>query len=211
MPQEIEGEGKAEYKYGCTVTGLRDVADKGIEVEYEDRDGKTSTTIADMVIGTDGPSSTVRKILLPDVKRKHAGYIAWQGTVPKSEASVSVEAKEAFFEKFAFPHSRRNQILAYVIPGENSAPKPGKRLINGVWCCNYSEGSKELKELMTGTDGKAASHHHSGGGDAAGDPEPTTCACAENPLPTNRRDRVLYSTIVHLGDYGRDSLAKLPF
>ncbi|KAI4131204.1 MAG: hypothetical protein LQ347_003077 [Umbilicaria vellea] len=129
---EIEGEGKAEYKYGCTVTGLRDVADKGIEVEYEDRDGKTSTTIADMVIGTDGPSSTVRKILLPDVKRKHAGYIAWQGTVPKSEASVSVEAKEAFFEKFAFPHSRRNQILAYVIPGENSAPKPGKRLINGT-------------------------------------------------------------------------------
>lgn len=152
VPLEEEGEGKAEYKYGCTVTGIRDVADKGIEVEYEDRDGKTSTTIADMVIGADGPSSTVRKILLPDVKRKYAGYVAWRGTVPESEASA--EAKEAFLEKFAFYHTRGNQILAYVIPGENGALEPGKRLINWVWYCNYAEGSKELEDLMTSTDGK---------------------------------------------------------
>lgn len=152
VPQEKEGEGKAEYKYGCTVTGIRDVGEKGVEVEYEDRDGKVSTTTADMVIGADGPSSTVRKILLPDVKRQYTGYVAWRGTV--SEFEVSAEAQEAFVGKFTFYHARGNQILAYVIPGENGALEPGKRLINWVWYCNYGEGSKELEGLMTGTDDK---------------------------------------------------------
>lgn len=44
-------------------------------------------------------------------------------------------------------------MLAYVIPGEHGSLEPGKRLINWVWYCNYAEGSKELDELMTGTDG----------------------------------------------------------
>ena len=145
VPSPQEGEGKAEYRYGCTVTGLRDIGNKGVEVEYQDHDGKTSTTTADMVIGADGPSSTVRKILLPEVKREYAGYVAWRGTVPESEASP--EAQDAFVEKFAFFHARGTQILAYVIPGENGALEPGKRLINWVWYCNDTEGSKELEEL----------------------------------------------------------------
>ncbi|KAA6411816.1 MAG: hypothetical protein FRX48_03966 [Lasallia pustulata] len=103
VPSPKEGEGKAEYNYGCTVTGLKDLGSRGIEVNYTDRDGKTSTTTADMVIGADGPSSTVRKILLPHVDRKYAGYVAWWGTVP--ESSASAPAQTAFVEKFAFFHA----------------------------------------------------------------------------------------------------------
>lgn len=152
VPEKAEGEGKAEYRYGCTVTGLKDIGSKGVEVEYHDTDGKTSAIIADLVIGADGPSSTVRKILLPDVQRQYAGYVAWRGTVPECSASASAQA--AFVEKFTFFHARGTQILAYVIPGENGALEPGKRLINWVWYCNYAEGSQELDDLMTDTDGK---------------------------------------------------------
>jgi 2-polyprenyl-6-methoxyphenol hydroxylase-like FAD-dependent oxidoreductase len=105
-----------------------------------------------MVIGADGPSSTVRKILQPDVERTYAGYCALRGTIP--ENGVSVATKEAFSERFTFFHCPGVQILAYLIPGENGTVEPGQRLINFVYYTNFPEGSPELEELMTDKDGK---------------------------------------------------------
>jgi 2-polyprenyl-6-methoxyphenol hydroxylase-like FAD-dependent oxidoreductase len=39
---------------------------------------------ANIVIGADGASSTVRRLLLPEVDRTYAGYVAWRGTVKES-------------------------------------------------------------------------------------------------------------------------------
>ena len=154
VPEPIKGEGQGMYEYGHLVKHIRDTGQK-VEVEYECREGKVEKTTADMVIGADGPSSTLRSILLPDVQRKYAGYVAWRGTVPENEASIA--AQKAFVETFTFYHAPGTQILSYVIPGENGSLEPGKRLINWVWYCNYPEESTAFKELMTDSDGK---HHY---------------------------------------------------
>ena len=120
--------------------------------DYEDKSGKVDTMTADLVIGADGPSSTLRRILIPDVKRNYAGYVAWRGTVPEQGASVG--AKETFVDESTFYHSRGTQILAYAIPGENGSLEPGERLINWVWYCNYPQDSTKYNELMTDSDGK---------------------------------------------------------
>ena len=155
LPEPIEGEGEAKYEYGHVVTGLDDKQDE-VEIQFKDRDGKPGRTLADLVIGADGPSSTIRKILLPEVKRQYAGYVAWRGTIPETEASPA--AREAFAEKFAFYHSQGIQILSYMIPGPNGALEPGKRLINWVWYTNYPEDSAEFADLMTDSEGNR--HHN---------------------------------------------------
>jgi len=155
LPEPIKGEGEAKYEYGHLLTDVKDNKDH-VELEFQDKDGKHGTTSADLVIGADGPSSTIRKILLPEVKRTYAGYVAWRGTIPEDEASAA--AKEAFVEKFAFYHAEGIQILSYTIPGENGALEPGKRLVNWVCYINYPEDSKEYAELMTDSHGKR--HHN---------------------------------------------------
>ena len=155
VPMPLEGEGTGTYQHGHTVKSIRDV-EKKIEIDYEDKEGFKGSMAADLVIGADGPSSTLRSLLIPEVKREYAGYVAWRGTVP--EAGVSQAATEAFIEKFTFYHSEGLQILAYVIPGSNGTLDIGKRLINWVWYCNYPQGSKIYTELMTDSEGRK--HHN---------------------------------------------------
>jgi 2-polyprenyl-6-methoxyphenol hydroxylase-like FAD-dependent oxidoreductase len=109
VDEGAKNDGIGEYLYGHKVTSLRDVGD-GVEVGFEDRDGKGGSLKSDIVIGADGPSSTIRKILMPDVERTYAGYVAWRGTVLERE--VEEKTRECFAEKFTFFHSEGLQILA---------------------------------------------------------------------------------------------------
>ena len=154
VPPSAPSDGIGAYEYGHMVIDVRDGDDGKVEVEFEDRDGTKTSESADLLIGADGASSTLRKILLPEVQRKYAGYVAWRGTVP--EVEVSKAATEAFVEKFAFYHSEGVQILSYTIPGKNGSLEVGKRLVNYVWYCNYPQDSEEYRELMTDSDG----HRH---------------------------------------------------
>ncbi|KAL2073827.1 hypothetical protein VTL71DRAFT_11153 [Oculimacula yallundae] len=162
VPEEVDGEGKAEYLYARKVVGVRDM-DGGVEVEYEVEgiegrgDGRTRRETADLVIAADGPSSSVRKLLLPDVEREYVGYVAWRGTVPENEASELM--KETFVDHFTFFHAPGCQILAYLIPGKNGSLEPGCRLMNWVWYYNYPSSSPEYTDLMTDISGHK--HHFS--------------------------------------------------
>jgi 2-polyprenyl-6-methoxyphenol hydroxylase-like FAD-dependent oxidoreductase len=68
-----KGDGVARYEYGHIVTGLKEEEGGGVEVQFRKHDGTKGTMTADLVIGADGPSSTVRKAFHPEVERKLVG------------------------------------------------------------------------------------------------------------------------------------------
>lgn len=151
VPGSRDGDGEIDYRFGCTFKEFREEAGK-IHVTYENADGARESVVGDMLVGADGPSSTVRKILCPEVERKYAGYCVIRGTVPEDEASE--EAKKVFVERFTFFHAPGIQNLTYTIPGLDGAMEPGKRLLNFVWYTNFPEDGQELEEVMTDIDGK---------------------------------------------------------
>ncbi|OAL33866.1 hypothetical protein AYO20_06877 [Fonsecaea nubica] len=151
VPGPQPGDGRIDYRYGCTVTSFQEEGDQ-IRVLYDTTDGEKVSIVGDMLVGADGPSSTIRKILCPEVERKYAGYCVIRGTVPENEATE--EARKVFVEKFTFFHAPGIQNLTYTIPGTDGAMEPGKRLLNFVWYTNFSEGEQELEKVMTDKDGK---------------------------------------------------------
>jgi 2-polyprenyl-6-methoxyphenol hydroxylase-like FAD-dependent oxidoreductase len=155
VPKDDESTSTITHLHGHRVTGLQEKGDK-ILVQYETSDGKGEME-TDLVIGADGPSSAIRSLFAPDVKRTYAGYVALRGTVREDE--VSPKTLEAFKERFTFFHSKGIQILAYLIPGENGTLEPGRRLINFVYYTNVpspslTNPSPEFRELMTDMDGQ---------------------------------------------------------
>lgn len=150
-PSPLPREGRAVHLHDRKVTGLETAEDQ-VRVSWETSKGEKRSLAADFVIGADGPGSTVRKILQPDVQRTYAGYCALRGTVP--EGQVSSAAKEAFCERFTFFHTSGIQILAYLIPGNNGTVEPGQRLVNFVYYTNFLEGSDELEEILTDKNGQ---------------------------------------------------------
>lgn len=150
-PAPLPHEGNVVHIHDRKVTALQPDGDQ-VSVAWETSKGEKGSIVADFVIGADGPSSTVRRILQPEVERTYAGYCALRGTVPEDE--VSAAAKEAFSERFTFFHAAGIQILAYLIPGKHGTVEPGQRLVNFVYYTNFPEGSDELDEIMTDTNGQ---------------------------------------------------------
>lgn len=122
VPEREEGDGEARYEVGRKVVGVRDLGMEGVEVECEvvkenetggeKHKGEKIAVRGDMVIAADGPSSTIRRFVCPEVERRYAGYVAWRGTVPENEASEAL--KRTFVDRFTFFHDfeRGIQILA---------------------------------------------------------------------------------------------------
>ncbi|KAG9202378.1 hypothetical protein G6514_004352 [Epicoccum nigrum] len=148
-------EGVTTYNYGHQVIKVNVENAKSLSILARASKGDDVKIDADIIIGADGPSSEIRKLIDSSVKRTYAGYVAWQGTVPEDQ--VSQAATDVFVEKFPFFHTGGIQILAYTIPGLNGTVEPGKRLLNWVWYVNYEEDSPEHVQLMTDKDGK---RHH---------------------------------------------------
>ena len=156
VPEADAREGKVTHLHGHKVTDVEE-KEGGVAVKYETNEGKQGEMIADLVIGADGPSSTIRSILTPNVERTYAGYVALRGTVREDE--VSPKTLEAFSSRFTFFHTHGIQVLAYLIPGKNGTLSPGDRLINFVYYTNVpspslTDPSPEFRELMTDVDGQ---------------------------------------------------------
>ncbi|KAK5120493.1 hypothetical protein LTR85_006148 [Meristemomyces frigidus] len=155
LPEVRPTDGKVTYRSGCTVTDLEHQGSK-VRVHYKRRQNDGSEVAdsieADIVVAADGPSSTIRAMFEPDVKRKYAGYCVIRGTVPELE--VTKAAHEVFAERFCFFHAPGIQNLTYTIAGEHGNTTPGHRLLNFVWYANFPEGEPELEKLMTDKDGR---------------------------------------------------------
>ena len=104
----VEDEGKATYEQGKAVTDIKCV-DGSVHVVYETTNGQTETITADLVIAADGPSSSIRKILQPRLRREYVGYVAWRGTVLESD--VSEETMKVFDGKLTYFQTKGSHIL----------------------------------------------------------------------------------------------------
>ena len=155
LPEVRPTDGTFAYRYGCTVTNIVDEGER-VRVHYKRRQDDGSevedSLTTEMLVVADGPSSSIRAILEPDVKRKYAGYVVVRGTLPEAEASQA--ALDVFRERFCFFHAPGIQNLTYTIAGENGTTEPGHRLLNYVWYSNFPEGDPDLEKLMTDNDGR---------------------------------------------------------
>ena len=76
--------------------------------KHEDGSETEESLTTKLMVAADGPSSTIRGILEPEIDRKYAGYVVIRGTVPEPEGSQA--ALEVFRERFCFFHAPGTQV-----------------------------------------------------------------------------------------------------
>ncbi|KAI0399436.1 hypothetical protein F4802DRAFT_36673 [Xylaria palmicola] len=162
VPDPVPGHGKAVHFHDRNVTHMKEEdrnslgeeghESQGVRVFWKSSQGDEGSILADIVVGADGPSSTIRTLVQPGVERKYAGYCALRGTLLESEASEGT--RKTCCERFTFFHCPGVQILTYLIPGKDGTVEPGQRLLNFVYYTNFPEGSDELEEVMTDRNGR---------------------------------------------------------
>jgi 2-polyprenyl-6-methoxyphenol hydroxylase-like FAD-dependent oxidoreductase len=106
---------------------------------------------ADLLIGADGPNSTLRHLLLPTYEPLYAGYVGYRGLV--NEQDLDPESAAILTERFVFYQFKNSHILQYVIPGEDESLLKGERRFNWVWYVNYDEKT-ELPRILTDKNGR---------------------------------------------------------
>ena len=99
----------------------------------------------DLLVCADGISSSSRRMLLPDVTPRYAGYVGWRGVVPERELTSSTY--EVLHDALTYQLLPNSHILVYPIPGLDGAVEPGRRLMNMVWYRNVPE--EELPAFLT--------------------------------------------------------------
>jgi 2-polyprenyl-6-methoxyphenol hydroxylase-like FAD-dependent oxidoreductase len=94
---------RAVYETARHVTVLEQLGTGQIQVTYTNsNNGCEQTTVADIVIGADGPNSVTRRLMLGDAgpRRSYAGYVAWRGVVPEDQ--VTPATREIFRENITY-------------------------------------------------------------------------------------------------------------
>lgn len=138
------GGSRCEYRYSCNVSNIVERSSK-VEVSFTNTAGNEETAMADLVIGADGASSTVRDLMLPGIKRTYAGYVLLRGLVPIEQLSDS--AVKVLDRSGTICLNRNSQTLSYTVPGTATFPPEESISLNWGWYCATSE--EELAELMT--------------------------------------------------------------
>lgn len=148
---ELEGYGTVHFDTGKTVHHISE--ENGImRVAYHDELGSEAVLLSGLVIAADGARSFVRSQVLPDVKPKYAGYLAWRGHIPETKAPD--ELKGALSGHLTFFMMDGGYILTYLTPGENDSIRVGERLIEWCWYDHCDALSTDFAEFMTDNRGK---------------------------------------------------------
>jgi 2-polyprenyl-6-methoxyphenol hydroxylase-like FAD-dependent oxidoreductase len=134
------------YHFGHT---LKHVEQSATRVQAHFANGATAE--GDMLIGADGIRSAVRANVLPDVKSRYAGYVAWRGLA--EERALTAFTHEALFPRFAFSLNDREHMVGYPVAGFTRSTRPGERCFNFVWY-RPVDAAQELTALCTDVSGR---------------------------------------------------------
>lgn len=129
------------YHQGKVLTNFQP-KDNGVTAFFADGTRERGN----LLIGADGPGSTIRQLLLPTYTPQYAGYVGYRGLV--DEQDLDPEMAAIFTERFVFYQFPNSHILQYLIPGKNESLVPGERRFNWVWYVNYDEAT-ELPRILT--------------------------------------------------------------
>ena len=137
---------RENFHAGMTLAAIEPARD-GVTAIFAD-----GTRVAgDLLIGADGIHSTVREIILPEVKPRYAGYVAWRGILEESD--LPPEIHRALFEHFSFGLPEGELIIALPMPGRDADTRRGHRRYHWVWFrpVDFERG---LPALCTDASGK---------------------------------------------------------
>jgi len=134
------------YHRGKELTRIDECGD-GVTAHFADG----SRADGDLIVGADGFRSTVRGLVLPEVKPAYAGYVGWRGLA--DEAALSEATHSDIFDAMVFGLPPNEQFISYPIAGPDNALTPGRRRCNFVWYRPAAEAS-ELRLLLTDAGGR---------------------------------------------------------
>lgn len=134
------------YHLGKKLVGLEQQAD-GVTAQFEDG----TSAQGDLLIGADGGDSTVRGLVLPNVKPVYAGYVVWIGLAKESD--VSPQAKSKLYEDFVFQQDPESLMLSYMVPGADGSTAVGERRYFWAWYRKAKVGA-ELDAILTDNQGR---------------------------------------------------------
>ena len=134
------------YHFGMTLESFEQRPD-GVTACFADG----SSRQAELLVGADGLRSTVRNQLLPEVRPRYAGYIAWRGLLP--EADMPVELHREVFDHQILNMPEGQNIVAYPVPGPDNDLRPGHRAYNFVWYHPVEE-HRLLRDMCTDASGR---------------------------------------------------------
>jgi 2,6-dihydroxypyridine 3-monooxygenase len=115
----LDAFGRDRYHLDSEATGIRRSAD---EVEVAFADGRTAT--CELLVGADGVSSFTRRTVLPDVRPRYGGYVAWRAVVDERELSPATVA--ALDDSLTYYVRPGTHALTYPIPNYDGAVEPGR-------------------------------------------------------------------------------------
>ena len=142
---------RARYRMDSEVVGLAPCREAVTAAPVAAVTASGERLEADLLVAADGVASTVRGLLLPDVRPAYAGYVGWRGTV--GEEQLSAEALAALDGAITYHLMPVSHILAYPIPNLAGTVPSAGRQFNWVWYRNVADG-ESLDDLMTAIDGR---------------------------------------------------------
>ncbi|MGY1602927.1 FAD binding domain-containing protein [Geodermatophilus sp. SYSU D00815] len=142
----LEAFGRERYHLDSEATGIAQTADR-VEVTFASGD----RTGADLLVAADGVSSFARRAMVPDVRPRYGGYVAWRGVVDERDLTAATFA--ALDDSLTYFAGQNTHALTYPIPNYDGAVAPGRRLMNLVWYRNVPEGPA-LDDLLTDRSGR---------------------------------------------------------